>query len=71
MGQSDVVLTGDSEIGRQVDRIEQLAVEKRTDEEELQSEEETGYERFPLSEAPDNICRSDRGLASVSAATGR
>lgn len=46
-----------------MDEIEQLEeVEDSTDEEELQNEEGTGYERFPLAEASEDIRRCARGL---------
>ena len=44
--------------------------ESTNEEEELQNEGKTGYERFPLAETSANIRRTDRGLASVSAARG-
>ena len=39
-------------------------------EEELQTEEEMGYRRFPLAGTSANIHRSARGLSSVRAAWG-
>ena len=52
-----------------MDEIELEEVEESTGaEEELQNEEETGYEKFPLAEASENIRWNARGLASVSTA---
>ena len=72
MGQGDAVLSGDNEVERQVDEVGRLSgMEERTnEEEELQNEEETGYEKFPLAETSANIRWSARGLTSVSVARG-
>ena len=55
-----------------MDGIEQLEeVEKSTyEEEEVQNQEETGYERFPLAETSANIHQSDGRLASAGVARG-
>ena len=55
-----------------MDEIERLGgVEESTNEvEELQNEENTGYERIPLAETSANICWTARVLASVSVARG-
>ena len=67
IGQGSVILADDSEVGRKVDEIEWLeGVEESINEEEvLQNEEETGYERFTLAETSAKIRQSARGLASV------
>ena len=45
-------------------------MESADKEAELQTEEETGYKRFPLAGTSANIHRSARGLSSVRAARG-
>ena len=72
MDQGVIILADNSEVGRQVDGTERLGgVEESTiEEEELQNEEETRYERLPPTETSANKLWSALGCDSVSAAGG-
>ena len=62
MDQGGVILVDESEVERQLDEVERLGGWRGTNEEEEPQNEESGYERFPLTETSAIYIEALKGL---------